>query len=54
MKYTISIAIVFICDFALLCADVITTGNIGLWLTIHLAGDMGLLWLLNNSVETNI
>lgn len=47
MKYTIAIAVTFICDLALFCA------NMGLWLVIHIIGDLILAWLMKNSVYTD-
>lgn len=51
MRYTIAITATLICDFMLLCADVIIAGNLGLWLAIHMAEDLYLAWLLKTSVE---
>lgn len=50
MRYTLAITTTLICDFVLLCADVIMTGNLALWLAIHIAEDLYLAWLLKNSV----
>lgn len=51
MRYTIEIAVTFICDLMLLYADMIITGNPELWLAIHAIGDLDLAWLLENSVK---
>lgn len=42
---------VLVCDLALLCADVIVTGNPALWAAIRVAECMYIEWLSNNSVE---
>lgn len=42
---------VLVCDLALLCADVIVTGNPALWAGIRVAECLYIEWLMNNSVE---
>lgn len=50
MEYTLTIAATFICDLALLCGDIVISGNLWLWLAVHIAEILYITWLLKKSV----